>query len=59
MTNPGLISMLNIPDDYELGVMLAIGYAGDPASLPENLKERELAPRRRNTQKAFVLNESF
>ena len=50
---------LNIPDDYELGVMMAIGYAGDPAILPENLKERELAPRRRNTQGVFVHNVSF
>ena len=53
------IEVLHIPDDYEPGVMLAIGYAGDPASLPENLKERELAPRQRNTQEAFVMNESF
>ncbi len=53
------IVAVNIPEDYELGVMLAIGYAGDPAILPENMKQRELAPRQRNTQEAFVLNETF
>ena len=36
-----------IPDDYELGAVAAIGYAGDPASLPEKLREGELAPRSR------------
>jgi nitroreductase len=36
-----------IPDDYELGTVVAIGYAGDPSSLPERFQQAELAPRSR------------
>jgi nitroreductase len=50
---------LNIPDTYELGVIMAIGYPGDPETLPENLKQRELAPRVRFLQEEFVMNKSF
>lgn len=50
---------LQVPDQYELGVVLAIGYPGDPESLPENLKVRELSPRQRNRQSEFVMNNSF
>ncbi|WP_276497457.1 nitroreductase family protein [Pontibacter litorisediminis] len=38
---------LGIPDGYEAVAMGAVGYAGDPESLPETLKARELAPRKR------------
>lgn len=50
---------LKVPDEYELGVVLAIGYPGDPESLPENLKARELSPRQRNRQSEFVMNNPF
>ncbi len=50
---------LNIPETYELGVIMAIGYLGDPETLPENLKQRELAPRVRLLQEEFVMNKSF
>lgn len=53
------ISSLNIPEEYEPGVMLAIGYAGDPEVLPENLKLRESAPRVRRVQHSFVMNKTF
>ena len=53
------ISSFNIPDDFELGVILAIGYYGDPESLPENLKMREVAPRLRRVQEEFVMNKPF
>jgi hypothetical protein len=33
---------------------LAIGHAGDPASLTERLRERDLAPRRRKPLAEFV-----
>src|ERR1035437_6722051 len=36
-----------IPDDYELGAVAAISYAGDPEDLPEKLRQMELAPRAR------------
>ncbi len=36
-----------IPAQYELMAMLALGYAGDANQLPDDLKERELAERKR------------
>jgi nitroreductase len=36
-----------IPEGFEPVVALAIGYPGDPESLPEPLRSRELAPRAR------------
>jgi nitroreductase len=54
-----LIENLNVPDAYELGVIMAVGYPGDPETLPENLKTRELAPRERYLQQEFVRNKIF
>lgn len=50
---------LNIPDEYELGVFMAVGYPGDVNQLPENLKQRELAPRERFLQQEFTINGTF
>ena len=50
---------LNVPDTHEVAVMIAVGYSGDPDMLPENLKERELSPRERYRQDAFVMNKIF
>ena len=36
---------LRIPAGYEPVAMIAVGYPGDPAILPERLRERELQPR--------------
>lgn len=38
---------LGIPSGYEPVAMIAIGYPGNPDSLPERLRERELQPRSR------------
>jgi nitroreductase len=38
---------LHIPSGYEPVAMIAIGYPGDPAVLPERLREREAQPRSR------------
>lgn len=54
-----LIDNLNIPDSHEPLVVMAIGYPGDLESLPENLRQREIAPRERFRQEFFVRNESF
>jgi nitroreductase len=43
-----------IPGDYEAVAGIAIGYPGDPASLPDQLRERELAPRERKALDSFV-----
>jgi nitroreductase len=38
---------LKIPSGYEPVAMIAVGYPGDLASLPDRLRERELQPRSR------------
>lgn len=50
---------LQIPMEYDLGVVMAIGYPGDPEGLPAALRQRELASRLRNPSASFVMNESF
>jgi nitroreductase len=50
---------LGIPDGFELGVFIAVGYPGDVASLPEHLQVREIAPRERFLQNEFVSNGIF
>jgi nitroreductase len=40
--------LLEIPENYALGSVIALGYQGEPAALPNStLVERELAPRER------------
>lgn len=53
------VESFNIPNLYDVGVFIAVGYPGDPANLPEKLKQRELAPRERFLQQEFVMNKSF
>lgn len=54
------IENFGIPEEeYELGVVLAVGYPGTPEQLPENLRKREIAPRIRYTTESFVHNSSF
>jgi nitroreductase len=45
-----------IPDGYEAVAGIALGYPGDPASLPEPLRTRELAPRARKPLESFVFS---
>ena len=54
-----LSANVNLPEEYELGSVIAIGYPGNPGDLPENLKVRELAERQRVPQKQFVRNDVF
>jgi nitroreductase len=44
----------SLPSDCEPVAVAAIGYPGDPASLSEKLRERELAPPKRNPLESFV-----
>jgi nitroreductase len=39
-----------IPDEFEPVAVLAVGYPGNPDSLPDDLRERELAGRSRKPQ---------
>ena len=44
-----------IPQDWEPVAMIAMGYPGDPASLPGPLRDRELGPRNRKPLRDFVM----
>src|SRR5216684_8538754 len=44
----------SIPEDYDLGAAVAVGYPGDPASLPPRLQAAEVAPRTRKPLSDFV-----
>lgn len=46
--------LFGIPADWEPVAMMAIGYLGDPQTLPESLREKELAPRTRKPLADFV-----
>lgn len=46
--------IFGIPEGYEAVAGIALGYPGDPASLPDQLRERELAPRERKPLDSFV-----
>jgi nitroreductase len=46
--------VLGIPEGYEPVTMGAVGYIGDPETLPEALKARELAPRTRKPLQELV-----
>jgi nitroreductase len=48
--------IFNIPDDYEVGIMIAVGYQGTNDSLPEKFKVKNTKPRERKhlSQIAFL-----
>lgn len=48
--------LYGIPEGYEPVAGIALGYLGDPQALPENLYERELAPRIRKPSASFVFS---
>lgn len=45
-----------LPDGHEPVAVMAIGYPGDPKVLPEALRQRETAPRRRRPLVEFVFS---
>lgn len=48
-----------IPSGFEPVAMIAVGYPGDPAILPDYLRERELKPRERQPIEDFVFSASW
>jgi nitroreductase len=46
--------IFSIPADHEAVAGFAIGYPGDPSSLPDQMREREHAPRDRKPASSFV-----
>jgi nitroreductase len=53
------IELFSIPSGWEPIAAFVIGYPGDPQSLPESLRERELAPRTRKPLAEFVMSGSW
>jgi nitroreductase len=51
--------VFSIPADWEAVAAIAIGYPGDPNSLPEKLRDRELALRTRKPLSEFVMTGSW
>jgi nitroreductase len=48
--------LFDIPEGFEAWTGLAIGYRGDPMTLPESLRERDLTPRQRKPLDRFVFS---
>ncbi len=46
----------HIPDDFEAGAVTALGYLGDPETLPEQMKQMETAPRQRKPLSEIVFS---
>jgi nitroreductase len=49
----------DIPDGSEAVTAMAIGYAGNPDSFPEEIRKRDLAPRERKLQRDFVFGAAW
>ncbi|HEX5025168.1 MAG TPA: nitroreductase family protein [Agriterribacter sp.] len=50
---------LNLPGDLHVAVVIAVGYAGDPELLPEELKRREKTQRSRMEHEQFTFSSNF
>lgn len=48
--------LFDIPEGFEAWTAMAIGYQGDPITLPDVLKERDLSPRQRKPLDQFVFS---
>jgi nitroreductase len=48
--------IFDIPEGAEAWTGIAIGYMGDPTTLPDNLKERDIGPRQRKPLSQFVFS---
>jgi len=49
----------NIPESHEPVAAMALGYLGDPASLPPDLQQRELTPATRKPLSDFVFSSKW
>jgi len=48
--------IFGIPENFEAVAGIALGYPGDPASLPDQLRQRELGKRERKPVDSFVFS---
>jgi nitroreductase len=53
---PKIRTTYAVPDGWDPVSAVAVGYPGDPASLPDELRKRELAPPTRKPLDAFVFS---
>ncbi len=44
----------NIPEDFDIGAVTALGYLGDADTLPDQMKQQETAPRQRKPLSEFI-----
>jgi hypothetical protein len=51
--------VFEIPAGHDPVAMIAIGYPGDPESLPEDLRKKDLSPRQRKPIREFVFSGKF
>jgi len=51
--------LYGVPDDFEPVAGIVLGYPGDPAILPDELRQRELAPRVRKPLESFVFERAW
>ncbi|GAB4216396.1 MAG: hypothetical protein OHK0012_18570 [Synechococcales cyanobacterium] len=54
-----VISTFGLPETVTPKVMFALGYPGDPATLTDSYREKELAPRTRHPIHQFVYGETW
>lgn len=50
-------AVFHIPDDFEMGAVIALGYMGDAATLDEGMRKQETAARQRKPLKEVVFSE--
>ncbi len=51
--------LYGVPDGFEPVAGIVLGYPGDPATLPEDLRQRELAPRTRKPFESFIFQSAW
>jgi hypothetical protein len=51
--------LFEIPATHDPVAMMAIGYPGNPHSLPDDLRAKDLAPRHRRPLREFVFAGRF
>ena len=54
-----IINNFKLPEQYTPFTVIALGYIGNPDSLPDDLKERELAVRTRKNLNDFIFQDEF
>jgi nitroreductase len=54
-----VVERFGVPDVYEPVAAIGVGTPGDPDSLPDDLRDKELAPRARKAQSEFVFTHRF